>query len=41
MTPRVGRAARAGGKTQTPVTVVGPAVLPVEKLAIASGLESP
>lgn len=41
VTPRVGRAAKREGKTQTPVLSVGPAVLPVEKLALASGLETP
>jgi hypothetical protein len=39
--PRVSRAAKRETKSQTPVLMVGPAVLPIEKLPLASGLESP
>lgn len=39
--PRVSRAAKREGKAQTPSLVVGPAVLPIDKLAIAMGLETP
>lgn len=39
--PRVSRAAKRDNKTQTPILQVGPAVLPVDKLAIATGLETP
>lgn len=38
---RVGRAAKRDGKTQTPSVTLGPAVLPADKLALATGLESP
>ena len=38
---RVGRAARRDGKTQTPSLSPGPALLPADKLALATGLESP
>jgi hypothetical protein len=39
--PRVGRVARRDAKTQTPSLTVGPAVLPIAQLALASGLETP
>jgi hypothetical protein len=38
---RVGRAAKRDGKAQTPSASLGPAVLPMDKLALATGLESP
>lgn len=38
---RVGRAAKRESKTQTPMFSLGPAVLPAEKMALATGLESP
>jgi hypothetical protein len=38
---RVGRAAKREGKAQTPGVSLGPAVLPVDKLAVVTGLESP
>ncbi|MBK8253021.1 MAG: caspase family protein [Polyangiaceae bacterium] len=41
VTPRVARAGKAENKPQNPSLIVGPAVLPVEKLAIAAGLETP
>lgn len=41
VSPRVGRAAKREAKTQTPALSVGPAVLPVDRLALASGLETP
>lgn len=39
--PRVSRVARREGATQTPSLGVGAAVLPVDKLALASALETP
>lgn len=39
--PRVSRAAKRDGKSQTPSLAVGPAVLPADQLALASGLDTP
>ncbi len=38
---RVARAAKRDGKAQTPSLSLGPALLPVDKLAVVSGLETP
>ena len=39
--PRVARSAKRDGKTQTPSIALGPAVLPSDKLYLATGLETP